>query len=261
MARLQNKIVIVTGGAQGLGEGIARRLAEEGASIVIADINAAKAKSVADSLIQEDRQAIAVALDVADRKQVRNAIEKTVEHFGRLDVMFNNAGFNKPLPFMEVDEDNFNSIMRVNALGVLVCIQEAARQMIAQGTGGKIVNTASIAGRQGYAEFAPYCASKASVISLTQASAREFAKKRITVNAFAPGVVVTPLWDGLEQDMIDKGLIKRKGEFLESFSSSILLGFPSKPSDLAGIAAFLASADSDYITGQVIMSDGGMVLI
>ena len=130
---------------------------------------------------------------------------------------------------MEVDEANFNAIMRVNAWGVLLCTQEAARQMMAQGQGGKIVNTASIAGRQGYAEFAPYCASKASVISLTQAAAREFAKHKITVNAFAPGVVVTPLWDGLEQDMIDKGVIKQKGEFIESFSSSILLGFPSKP--------------------------------
>jgi meso-butanediol dehydrogenase / (S,S)-butanediol dehydrogenase / diacetyl reductase len=261
MARLQNKVVIVTGGAQGLGEGIARRLAEEGASVVIADINGAKAKSVADSLVQEDRHALAVPLDVADRKQVRNAIEKTVERFGRLDVMFNNAGFNKPLPFLEVDEANFNSIMRVNAWGVMLGIQEGARQMIAQGSGGKIINTASIAGRQGYAEFAPYCCSKSAVISLTQAGAREFAKHKITVNAFAPGVVVTPLWDGLEQDMIDKGVIKNKGEFIESFSASILLGYPSKPNDLAGIAAFLASRDSDYITGQVIMSDGGMVLV
>jgi meso-butanediol dehydrogenase / (S,S)-butanediol dehydrogenase / diacetyl reductase len=261
MARLQNRVVFVTGGAQGLGEGIALRLAEEGASVVIADINGAKAQSVVDGLVREGRQAMAVPLDVAERKQMRDAVRKTVERFGRLDVMFNNAGFNRPLPFMDVDEDNFNSIMRVNAFGVLVGTQEAARQMMAQGNGGKIVNTASIAGRQGYAEFAPYCASKASVISLTQAAAREFAKHKITVNAFAPGVVVTPLWDGLEQDMIDKGVIKHKGEFIESFSSSILLGFPSKPRDLAGIAAFLASADSDYITGQVIMSDGGMVLV
>ena len=99
------------------------------------------------------------------------------------------------------------------------------------------------------------------MISLTQAAAREFAKHKITVNAFAPGVVVTPLWDGLEQDMIDKGVIQKKGEFIESFSSSILIGFPAKPADLAGIATFLASSDSDYITGQVIMSDGGMVLV
>lgn len=259
--RLQDRVVMVTGGAQGLGEGIARRLAEEGASLVIADRNGALAETVANSLKDKGHKALAVTVDVAERNEVKAAIAKAVEAFGKLDVMFNNAGFNKPVPFMEVDESNFNSIMRVNAYGVMVGIQEAARQMMAQGKGGKIINTASIAGRQGYAEFAPYCASKASVISLTQAGAREFARHKITVNAFAPGVVVTPLWDGLEQDMIDKGVIQKKGEFIESFSSSILLGFPSKPKDLAGIAAFLASSDSDYITGQVIMSDGGMILV
>lgn len=259
--RLSDRVIMITGGAQGLGEGIARRLAAEGGTVVIADMNGEGAKSVADSLKAEGHHALAVKVDVAERAQVKAAIKAAVDAFGKLDVMFNNAGFNKPVPFMEVDENNFDNIMRVNAWGVMVCTQEAARQMMEQGTGGKIVNTASIAGRQGYAEFAPYCASKASVISLTQAAAREFAKHKITVNAFAPGVVVTPLWDGLEQDMIDKGVIKKKGEFIESFSSSILLGFPSKPADLAGIASFLASPDSDYITGQVIMSDGGMVLV
>ena len=259
--RLNDRVIMITGGAQGLGEGIARRLAAEGGTVVIADRNSELAASVANNLKSSGHRALAVTMDVAERSQVQSAISQTVDAFGRLDVMFNNAGFNKPVPFMEVDESNFNNIMRVNAWGVMVCTQEAARQMMAQGKGGKIINTASIAGRQGYAEFAPYCASKASVISLTQASAREFAKHKITVNALAPGVVVTPLWDGLEQDMIDKGVIKKKGEFIDSFSSSILLGFPCKPADLAGIAAFLASSDSDYITGQVIMADGGMVLV
>jgi meso-butanediol dehydrogenase / (S,S)-butanediol dehydrogenase / diacetyl reductase len=259
--RLKDRVIMITGGAQGSGEGIARRLAAEGGTIVIADRNGELAETVASSLNSLGHRALAVTMDVADRAQVQAAIKKTVDSFGKLDVMFNNAGFNKPVPFMEVDESNFNAIMRVNAWAVMLCTQEAARQMMAQCTGGKIINTASIAGRQGYAEFAPYCASKASVISLTQAAAREFAKHKITVNAFAPGVVVTPLWDGLEQDMIDKGVIKQKGEFIDSFSSSILLGFPSKPADLAGIAAFLASSDADYITGQVIMSDGGMVLV
>ena len=261
MTRLQGKVAIVTGGAQGIGEGIAARLVNEGAHVAIADLNGEKAKSVADRLNRSGGKAIGISVDVADRNHVRAAIDETVKTLGRLDVFFNNAGFNKPLPFMDVDENNFNAIMRVNAWGVLLCTQEAARQMIAQGEGGKIINTASIAGRQGYAEFAPYCASKASVISLTQAAAREFAKHKITVNAFAPGVVVTPLWYGLEQDMIDKGVIKQKGEFIESFSSSILVGYPSRPDDIAGIAAFLASADSNYITGQVIMADGGMVLV
>ena len=204
--------------------------------------------------------AISVQVDVGDRGQVQAAIKAVVDSFSRLDVLFNNAGFNTPLPFLEVDEANFNSIMRVNTWGVMPGLQEGAKQMIAKGGRGKIINTASIAGRQGYAEFAPYCCSKSTVISPTQAGAREFAKHKITVNAFAPGVVVTTLWDWLEQDMIDKG-IKKKGEFIESFSASILLGYPSKPNDLAGIAAFLASRDSDSITGQVIMSDGGMVLV
>ncbi|HXT06701.1 MAG TPA: glucose 1-dehydrogenase [Roseiarcus sp.] len=259
MSRLAGKVAIVTGGAQGIGEEIASRLVAEGAKVAIADLNGEQAKAVAARL--GDGRAIGIAVDVAERAQVRAAIEATVAAFGRLDIFFNNAGFNKPLPFMEIDAANFNAIMRVNAWGVLLCTQEAARRMIAQGLGGKIINTASIAGRQGYAEFAPYCASKASVISLTQAAAREFAKHKITVNAFAPGVVVTPLWDGLEQDMIDKGVIKKKGEFIDSFSSSILLGFPSKPRDIVGVAAFLASPDSDYVTGQVIMADGGMVLV
>jgi meso-butanediol dehydrogenase/(S,S)-butanediol dehydrogenase/diacetyl reductase len=261
MSKLKDKSVMVTGGAQGIGEGIARRLASEGASIAVADLNGEKAKALAEELRSGGANAIGVKVDVGERSQVQAAIKEVVARFGRLDVLFNNAGFNKPLPFLDVDESNFNSIMRVNGWGVMVGIQEGAQQMIAQGGGGKIINTASIAGRQGYAEFAPYCCSKASVISLTQAGAREFAKHKITVNAFAPGVVVTPLWDGLEQDMIDKGVIKKKGEFIESFSASILLGFPSKPKDLAGIASFLASSDSDYITGQVIMCDGGMILV
>ena len=261
MKRLNGRVAVVTGGAQGIGEGIVRRLALEGAQVVVADLNGAKAEQVAASLRADGHQALAVTVDVAERKQVKAMIAEAVRAFGKIDVVFNNAGFNKPLPFFETDEDNFNAIMRVNALAVLIGMQEAGRQMIAQGHGGKIINTASIAGRQGYAEFAPYCASKAAVISLTQAGAREMGKHRITVNAFAPGVVRTPLWVGLEEDMIAKGVIKQMGEFMESFSAGILLGRVSDPSDLAGMAAFLASADSDYITGQVIMCDGGMVLV
>jgi len=261
MSRLAGRVAIVTGGAQGIGEGIVRRLAAEGARVAVADMNAAKAATVAESLRAAGHEAISVAVDVAERAQVKAMIAETVAAFGGIDILFNNAGFNKPLPFFDAGEDNFNAIMRVNALGVLIGMQEAGRQMIAQGRGGKIINTASIAGRQGYPEFAPYCASKAAVISLTQAGARELAKHRITVNAFAPGVVVTPLWDGLEQDMLDKGVIQRKGEFIESFSAGILIGHPSKPDDLAGMAAFLASSDADCITGQVIMADGGMVLV
>jgi meso-butanediol dehydrogenase/(S,S)-butanediol dehydrogenase/diacetyl reductase len=261
MNGIAGRSIIVTGGAQGLGEGIVRRLADEGARVVVADLNGAKAEAVAAELKGKGQDAIAVQVDVAERAEVKAMVDRTVEAFGGIDVLFNNAGFNKPVPFFEVDEANFNSILRVNTLGVFICMQEAGKQMIAQGRGGKIINTASIAGRQGYAEFAPYCASKAGVISLTQAAAREMAKHKITVNGIAPGVVVTPLWDGLEQDMIDRGVIKEKGEFIESFSANILVGRPAKPVDLAGLAAFLASSESDYLSGQIIMCDGGMVLV
>jgi len=261
MRGLEAKSIVVTGGAQGLGEGIVRRLAHAGACVVVADLNGDKAEALAAELRGNGRKAISSKVDVAERAQVKAMIAQTIAAFGGIDVLFNNAGFNKPVPFFDVDEANFNSIIRVNTLGVLIGMQEAGKQMIEQGRGGKIINTASIAGRQGYAEFAPYCASKAGVISLTQAAAREMAKYKITVNGIAPGVVRTPLWDGLEQDMIDRGVIKQKGEFIESFSAGILVGRPSLPDDLAGLCPFLASSESDYITGQIIMCDGGMVLV
>lgn len=258
---IEDRAIIVTGAGRGIGRAIALGLASAGARVAIADIDPATTSATAAEIRDLGGTAIGIATDVTSRASIRAAIAGTVAEFGRLDAMFNNAGIAQVKPFNDITEDDWHRVMDVNAMSVLIGIQEVSKQFIAQGGGGKIINTASIAGRQGYAEFAPYCASKAAVISLTQAGAREFAKNKITVNAFAPGVVVTPLWDGLEQDMIDKGVIKKKGEFIESFSSSILLGFPSKPEDLAGIAAFLASPDSDYITGQVIMSDGGMVLV
>ena len=261
MNDLEARVVIVTGGAQGLGAAFARSLSAKGARVVIADIDEALSAALATELQDKGHKAIAVRTDVSDRSQFERLVGTAVERFGAIDVLFNNAGMNKPVPFFDVDEANFEAIMRVNALSVLIGMQVAGRQMIRQGRGGKIINTASIAGRQGYAEFAPYCASKAAVISLTQAGARELAKHGITVNGFAPGVVKTPLWDKLEADMIDKGVITQKGEFMDSFSSSILMGRPAVPEDLTGMAAFLASSASDYMTGQILMFDGGMVLV
>ena len=259
--RLAGRVIIVTGGASGLGEGIVRRAAAEGGKLVVADRDGAKAEALATALQAAGLEAMGVAVDVAERAQVRAMVDAVATRFGGIDVLFNNAGFNKPLPFLEVDEDNFNSIMRVNAYGVMIGLQEVGRHMIERGQGGKIINTASIAGRQGYPEFAPYCASKAAVISLTQAAAREFVPHKITVNGIAPGVVVTPLWDGLERDMIEKGVIKVRGEFINSFSAGILAGRPATPDDLTGLTTFLASGESDYMTGQIIMCDGGMVLV
>ena len=188
-------------------------------------------------------------------------IAATVDAFGQLDVMFNNAGISQTCPFMDVTEDDWHRIMDVNGLGVLIGTQEAARQMTAQGTGGKIINTASIAGKQGYPLFAHYCASKFAVVALTQAAARALAADRITVNAFAPGVVRTELWAQLDREFLSLGLTDTPDQAINEFSQSILLGRSARPEDITGVTTFLASAGSDYITGQTYMVDGGMVLI
>jgi meso-butanediol dehydrogenase / (S,S)-butanediol dehydrogenase / diacetyl reductase len=150
--------------------------------------------------------------------------------------------------------------MTVNALGTLIGIQEAAKRMIPQRS-GKIINTSSIAGRQGYPSFAPYCASKFAVNALTQAGARALAEHNITCNAFAPGVVDTPLWTQLDTDLMAIGDSDQPGDAMAAFSADILRGHPAAPEELVGTAMFLASTDSDYLTGQVIMADGGMVLV
>jgi meso-butanediol dehydrogenase/(S,S)-butanediol dehydrogenase/diacetyl reductase len=202
----------------------------------------------------------ALVADVSRRKEFAGALDKFVGHTGRLDVLFNNAGMNRPMHFLDVTEENWHSIMDVNALGVLIGIQEAARHMIPN-RAGKIVNTSSIAGRQGYPSFAPYCASKFAVNALTQAAARALAEYNITCTAFAPGVVDTPLWTQLDADLMAIGASETPGQAMADFAAGILRGRPAAPEDLVGTALFLASADSDYITGQVVMADGGMVLI
>jgi meso-butanediol dehydrogenase/(S,S)-butanediol dehydrogenase/diacetyl reductase len=256
--RVAGKTIVVTGGGSGIGAAIGRGLAAEGANVVLADLNEEAAQTVADEIKGAGGAAIAVRVDITDRAAVAAGIAKTVETYGRLDAYFNNAGMNSPMKFLDITEDNFELIMRVNALGVLIGTQEAAKQFISQGGGGKIVNTASIAGRTGFASFAPYSAAKAAVISLTQAGARSLAPEGITVNAFAPGVVATPLWKKLDADLEKMG----EGDSgFDSMASGILLGRPADPDDIVPTAVFLAASDSDYITGQVMAIEGGMILV
>ena len=261
--RLDGKVVIVTGAARGIGKGIALRMLEEGAKgVVIADVNGKEAESTAAEANKLGKgKAVACAVDVTNRAQIAGMVAKAVAEFGQLDIIFNNAGINHQEKFMEATEENWDRIMKTNALSVLLCTQEAAKQMIKQGKGGKIINTASLAGRQGYPDIAPYCASKFAVISLTQAAARALAGNKITVNGFSPGVVHTPLWDQLDKECVDMGVTKEKGEAMNAFAASNLIGRVSTPEDIAGLAAFLASSDSDYITGQVIGIDGGMLMV
>jgi len=260
MGRLSGKSVIISGAGSGIGRGFAHALAAEGAKVGALDLNVSAAQTVVDSIIQSGGEAIALQANVSHRAEVRAAFEKFVQWAGKLDVLFNNAGFNKPMPFLEVTEENWHAIMDVNGLGVLIGIQEGARLMIPNKS-GKIINTASIAGRQGYPSFAPYCASKFAVNALTQAGARELAQHNITVNSFAPGVVATPLWAGLNKDLYAMGEAKTPDSAMDEFGAGILKGHAAEPEELAGTAVFLASKDSDYMTGQTIMIDGGMVLV
>jgi meso-butanediol dehydrogenase/(S,S)-butanediol dehydrogenase/diacetyl reductase len=260
MGRLAGKSVIISGAGSGIGRAFALALASEGAKVGVLDLNEAAAQKVVDAINGSGGGAIALTANVSNRAEVRAAFEKFVGWAGKLDVLFNNAGFNKPMPFLEVTEENWHAIMDVNGLGVLIGIQEGAKLMIPNKS-GKIINTASIAGRQGYPSFAPYCASKFAVNALTQAGARGLAEHNITVNSFSPGVVSTPLWDGLNKDLYAMGEAKTPDSAIDEFGAGILKGHAAAPEELAGTAVFLASKDSDYMTGQTIMIDGGMVLL
>ena len=269
MSRVSGRACIVTGAARGIGRAIGAALLDEGAKVCFADIDGDAVARVADenrSRVSDPAVVTSAAVDVTDRGQVRAMIDHAADAFGRVDVVFNNAGVNKPMNFLDVTEENWNFIMGVNGLGCMIGMQEAARQMIAQGRdadgqAGKIVNTASIASRQGFDNVAPYCASKWAVVSLTQSGARDLAKHGITVTGFAPGVVATEMWEQVDRDLMAIGAADRPGQAMEEFSSEILKGRVARPEDITGTTTFLASRDSDYMTGQIVMIDGGMTLV
>ncbi|SLN29209.1 SDR family oxidoreductase [Roseisalinus antarcticus] len=265
MGRVSGRSCIVTGAAQGIGRAIGEALLDEGADVCFADMNAEKVAAVAAS--NEGRASGAggmvthATVNVTDRAQVQAMIGHSVSVFGKIDVVFNNAGVNKPMNFLDATEENWNFIMGVNGLGCMIGMQEAAKQFIRQGGPGKIVNTASIASRQGFDNVAPYCASKWAVVSLTQSGARDLAKHDITVTGFAPGVVATEMWEEVDRDLMSIGASERPGQAMEEFSSEILKGRVAQPQDITGTTTFLASRDSDYMTGQIVMIDGGMTLV
>ena len=265
MARVAGRSCIVTGAAQGIGRAIGEALLDEGADVCFADINGGKVAEVAaDNAGRAARgggKVTHAAVDVTERAQVRAMIDHAVALFGKLDVKFNNAGVNKPMNFLDVTEENWRFINDVNGLGCLIGMQEAARQFIRQGTFGKIINTASIASRQGFDNVAPYCASKFGVVAMTQSGARDLAKHGIVVTGFAPGVVATEMWEEVDRDLLEIGAAERPGQAMEEFASGILKGRVATPDDITGTTTFLASRDSDYMTGQIVMIDGGMTLV
>jgi meso-butanediol dehydrogenase / (S,S)-butanediol dehydrogenase / diacetyl reductase len=259
--RVAGSVVVVTGGAGGIGAAACRAIAAEGGKVIVGDLDADRAGAVVETITAEGGEAAAVAVDVTDRASVRGMICAAVDTFGQLNVIFNNAGMNRPRGFMELDEENFEQIVRVNTWGVIVCTQEAAKQMISQGSGGKIINTGSIASRQGFWDFVPYCVAKFGVLAVTQASARGLVEHGITVNAFAPGVVDTPMWVGLNDDIRAIHDQPEDADPMREFATGTLIGRPAAPEELAPFLVYLASPESDYMTGQMYMVDGGQVLV
>jgi meso-butanediol dehydrogenase / (S,S)-butanediol dehydrogenase / diacetyl reductase len=259
--RVAGRVVIVTGGAGGIGAAACRAIATEGGRVVVADLDGARAQLLAEEIADGGGSAVAAEVDVTDRSQVQAMIRTAVEAFGELNVIFNNAGMNRPRGFMEIDEENFEQIVRVNTWGVIVCTQEAARQMISQGSGGKIVNTGSIAARQGFWDFVPYCVAKFGTLAVTQATARGLAEHGITVNGFAPGVVDTPMWVGLNEDIRAIHDQPAEADPMREFATTTLIGRPAAPDEIAPFLVYLASPESDYMTGQMFMVDGGQILV
>jgi meso-butanediol dehydrogenase/(S,S)-butanediol dehydrogenase/diacetyl reductase len=259
--RIEGKRIFITGAGSGMGRAIAGRLAAEGAHLTLFDLNAEAVEETGKDITATGASAVVTSGNVVNRDDVRAAIQAGVDAHGGIDVMFAIAGIIKPMHFLDVTEENWRATLDVNALGSLICQQEAAKHMITQGSGGKLVLTSSIAGRQGYPDFAPYSASKFAVTALVQAAARGLAEHGITCNAFAPGVVDTPLWRKLDLDIMELGDTSAPGQAFAEFSGSILAGRAGTAEDVTGTALYLASTDSDYMTGQIVMIDGGMVLV
>lgn len=255
---IEGKVALVTGGGQGIGRAIALRLARNGANIAIVDLNEDRMNAVADEVRKIGRQATTFKTDVSDRDQVRAAVDHAESALGGFDIMINNAGIAQVQPIADVTPEEVDKIFRVNVYGVLWGIQAAAAKFQQRKQKGKIINASSIAGHEGYALLGVYSATKFAVRGLTQAAAREYASAGITVNAYCPGVVGTDMWVEIDRRMAEITGAKI-GESYEKFVSGIALGRAETPEDVAGFVSYLAGPDSDYMTGQAPMIDGGLV--
>ena len=251
---LSGKTAIVTGGAMGIGYGITYRLAEAGASVVIADMNKKAADKAAATLIAKGWKATVVTVDVSDAAQVQQMVEAAVSAYGSLDILVNDAGIYPNVPVMQLEEKAFEKIISINLKGVFLCTKAAAAQMIRQGTGGKIINITSIdALHPSMIGLATYDASKHGVWGFTKNVALELAPHNIWVNAIAPGSVNTP---GTGADKVTKEV----EETMKPFLAKIPMRRMGEPDDIGKVALFLASNFSSYMTGSQVVADGGALL-
>jgi meso-butanediol dehydrogenase / (S,S)-butanediol dehydrogenase / diacetyl reductase len=259
--RLGGTHALVTGAAGGIGSATARRLVADGAQVLLADVNADAVAAVADELRQPW-----VQVDVTHSAEIHQMVETAYQRFGRLDVLFNNAGVAWAKPMLDITEDDWDRLMAVNLRAVFFVLQAVARRMRSQSPiagselRGKLIQTASIAAfRGGQNYMLHYNASKAGVVSITRTAANALAADRITSNCVCPGAVDTPMWTRIDADWAEiEGL--QLGEAWKRRTSLIPLGRPEKADDVAGTVAFLAGRDSDYMTGQTLIVDGGLVV-
>ena len=251
--KLKDKIALITGGTGGVGRAIAKRYAEEGATVALADLDAAAAERAATEI---GNGAYGLGLDVTSAELIEGAVKRVVARRSGIDILVNNAAIFDMAPIVEVTRASFDRVFDVNVKGLFFMLQAVAKAMIARGKGGKIVNIASQAGRRGEALVSVYCASKAAVISLTQSAGLDLIKHGINVNGIAPGVVDTPMWDTVDALFARyEGL--PPGEKKRRVGLAVPYGRMGTPDDLAGAAVFLASDDADYVVAQTFNIDGG----
>ena len=254
-ARLQGKVAILTGAASGIGEAVARRYLGEGARCVLVDVK--PADSFAQALRETDGdRVLTLSADVTRRDDIQRIVTSTVERFGQIDILFNNAALFDMRPLLDESWDVFDRLFSVNVKGMFFLMQAAAQRMVEQGHGGKIINMSSQAGRRGEALVSHYCATKAAVLSYTQSAALALASHKINVNGIAPGVVDTPMWEQVDA-LFARYENRKPGEKKRLVGEAVPLGRMGLPEDLTGAALFLASADADYITAQTLNVDGG----
>ncbi len=287
MNRFQGKVAIVTGAGQGIGKGIAARLASEGATVVIAEYSAETGAAAAAEIEAAGCKAVSYRVDISDPHATGAMVSALAARFGHVDILVNNAGVVQTKPMMELSPEDWDRVLDVNLRGAFFLTQAVARQIIAQapevlrsaaapadifltkkeaatdapaaelaGSYGKIVNLSSVAGRRGRPLQTHYAASKAGIISLTQSAALALAPYRINVNAVCPGIVPTPMWTQIDQER-GKLFGAKPGEAMNAFINTVPLKRAATAEDIAGAVAFFCSQDADYITGQALNVDGG----
>ncbi len=259
-ARFEGQVVVITGASRGIGEGIALRFAQEGASVVLAANEEAVHEAAERIRSATDARVLSFIVDVTNKGQVADLYQQTVSEFGRVDVSVQNAGVITIKPLDELSEQEWDLVLDVNTKGVFLCCQAAAAHMLKQGS-GRLINTGSGQSRDGFIYTPHYAASKMGVVGITQSLAKELATSGITVNAFCPGIIETDMWKYNDKAWGELLGDYKEGELIDEWvQNNIPMKRAGTPADVAGLVLFLASEDAAYITGQTINVDGGLIM-